>query len=112
MLIFNADSLQFKYKMETKKQQVNSKRDQDVIVENSFSPPTTLMIIFLQPLQEEGYEKLSEDKTQGSSSHLSGWGHVADSHCVFQEVNSAQLWPILWTNQKNWHLSDTPSMMC
>lgn len=71
-VIFNPHSLQCKYKMEMKKQQVNSKRDQGVVVENSFSPPITLMIIFLQPLQEESYENSSGDKTQGSSFHLSG----------------------------------------
>lgn len=98
--------------MEMKKQQVNSKRDQGVVIENSFSPPIALMIIFLQPLQEESYENLSGDKTQRSSFHLSGWGCVAESHCVFQEVNSAQLRPILWTNQKSWRLSNAPSMMC
>lgn len=109
--IFNPYHLQRKYKMEMKKQQVNSKRDQGIVVENSFSPPTTLMI-FLQPLQEEGYENLSGDKKQSRSPHLSGWSYVTESHCVFQEVNSAQLRPILWTNQKNWHLSNAPSMMC
>lgn len=71
-VIFNPHSLQCKYKMEMKKQQVNSKRDQGVVIENSFSPPIALMIIFLQPLQEESYENLSGDKTQRSSFHLSG----------------------------------------
>lgn len=93
-VIFNPRSLQCKYKMEMKKQQVNSKRAQDVAVENSFSPPITLMIIFLQPLQEESYENSSGDKMQGSSFHLSGWSYVAQSHCVFQQVNSAQVRPI------------------
>lgn len=71
-VIFNPHSLQCKYKMEMKKQQVNSKRDQGGVIENSFSPPIALMIIFLQPLQEESYENLSGDKTQRSSFHLSG----------------------------------------
>lgn len=108
-VIFNPHSLQCKYKMQMKKQQVNSKR---LVVENRFSPPIILMIIFLQSLQEESYENLSGDKTRGSSCHLSGWSCVAESHCVFQEVNSAQLRPILWTNQKSWHLSNAPVMMC
>lgn len=68
-VIFNPHSLQCKYKMQMKKQQVNSKR---LVVENRFSPPIILMIIFLQSLQEESYENLSGDKTQGSSCHLSG----------------------------------------
>lgn len=56
-VIFNPHSLQCKYKMEMRKKRANSKRDQGVVVENSCSPPITLMI-FLQSLREESYENL------------------------------------------------------
>lgn len=82
--------------MEIKEQQVNSKRVQGIVVENSFSPPTILMIMFLQALQQRRTMNICLEKNSKIAVPIS----VCEAACqkaqgfvifVFQEVNSAHL---------------------
>lgn len=82
--------------MEIKKQQVNSKRVQDSALENSFIPPRTLMIMFLQALQQRRAMEIHLEKNSKIALPISvceaawqkGQGFVI---FVFQEGKSAQL---------------------
>lgn len=99
-----------------KQQQVNSKRIQGTVVENSLSPPTTLM--FLQALQQKRAMKMLLEKNGKTSSpclNVKQPGRkLKDLLFLFSRKLTVHSWDQSdeAIGRMNWHLRNEQSTKC